>query len=49
MIGLGELSKRALDEMIDGARIEIADYKKSPRDFILWKPSSNDQKKYDTD
>ena len=39
----GELSKRALDEMIDGARIEIADYKKSPRDFILWKPSDNNQ------
>jgi cysteinyl-tRNA synthetase len=39
----GELSKRALDEMIDGARIEVADYKKSPRDFILWKPSNDDQ------
>jgi cysteinyl-tRNA synthetase len=38
----GELSKRALDEMIDGARIEVADYKKSPRDFILWKPSNDD-------
>ena len=39
----GELSKRALDEMIDGARIDIASYKKSPRDFILWKPSSDKQ------
>ncbi|MBT5116470.1 MAG: cysteine--tRNA ligase [Gammaproteobacteria bacterium] len=39
----GELSKRTLDEMIDGARIEIADYKKSPRDFILWKPSDRNQ------
>ena len=39
----GELSKRALDEMIDGARIEVADYKKSPRDFILWKPSNDSQ------
>ena len=39
----GELSKRDLDEMIDGARIEVADYKKSPRDFILWKPSNDDQ------
>jgi cysteinyl-tRNA synthetase len=39
----GELSKRALDEMIDGARIEVADYKKSPRDFILWKPSNDNQ------
>ena len=39
----GELSKRTLDEMIDGARIDIADYKKSPRDFILWKPSDRNQ------
>ena len=39
----GKLSKRTLDEMIDGARIEIADYKKSPRDFILWKPSNENQ------
>jgi len=35
----GALSKRALDEMIAGARVEIAPYKKDPRDFILWKPS----------
>ena len=39
----GKLSKRTLDEMIDGARIDIASYKKSPRDFILWKPSSDKQ------
>ncbi len=38
----GLLSKRTLDEMIAGSRIEIADYKKNPGDFILWKPSSND-------
>ncbi len=36
----GELSKRDLDEMIDGIRIDVASYKKSPRDFVLWKPSS---------
>ena len=35
----GALSKRPLDEMIAGARVEIAPYKKDPRDFILWKPS----------
>jgi cysteinyl-tRNA synthetase len=35
----GALSKRPLDEMIAGARGEIAPYKKDPRDFILWKPS----------
>ena len=39
----GKLSKRTLDDMIDGARIEIAEYKKSPRDFILWKPSNENQ------
>ncbi len=35
----GALSKRPLDEMIAGARVEIAPYKKDPRDIILWKPS----------
>jgi cysteinyl-tRNA synthetase len=35
----GALSKRPLDEMIAGARVEIAAYKKDPRDFVLWKPS----------
>jgi cysteinyl-tRNA synthetase len=35
----GELSKRPLDEMIAGARVEVAPYKRDPRDFILWKPS----------
>jgi cysteinyl-tRNA synthetase len=35
----GQLSKRPLDEMIAGARVEVAPYKKDPRDFILWKPS----------
>jgi cysteinyl-tRNA synthetase len=35
----GALSKRPLDEMIAGARVEIAPYKKDPRDFVLWKPS----------
>ena len=35
----GRLSKRPLDEMIAGARVEVAPYKKDPRDFVLWKPS----------
>jgi cysteinyl-tRNA synthetase len=35
----GQLSKRPLDEMIAGARVEVAPYKRDPRDFILWKPS----------
>jgi cysteinyl-tRNA synthetase len=35
----GQLSKRPLDEMIAGARVEVAAYKNDPRDFVLWKPS----------
>ncbi|WP_375462767.1 cysteine--tRNA ligase [uncultured Methylobacterium sp.] len=35
----GALSKRPLDEMEAGARIEVAPYKRSPLDFVLWKPS----------
>ena len=35
----GKLSRRSLDEMIAGARVEVAPYKKNPMDFVLWKPS----------
>jgi cysteinyl-tRNA synthetase len=35
----GRLSKRSLDEMIAGARVEVAPYKREPTDFVLWKPS----------
>lgn len=35
----GKLSGRSLDEMIAGARVEVAPYKKDPADFVLWKPS----------
>jgi cysteinyl-tRNA synthetase len=35
----GKLSGRSLDEMIAGARVEVAPYKKDPMDFVLWKPS----------
>jgi cysteinyl-tRNA synthetase len=35
----GRLSNRSLDEMIAGARVEVAPYKKDPTDFVLWKPS----------
>lgn len=37
----GALSKRPLDEMIAGARVEVASYKKNPTDFVLWKPSKD--------
>ena len=36
----GALSNRSLREMIAGARVEVADYKKSAHDFVLWKPST---------
>jgi len=35
----GQLSKRSLDEMIAGARVDVAPYKRDPQDFVLWKPS----------
>jgi len=35
----GKLSHRSLDEMIAGARVEVAPYKRAPTDFVLWKPS----------
>ena len=38
----GRLSRRDLTEMEAGARIEVASYKKSPFDFVLWKPSSKE-------
>ena len=44
----GNLSKRKRDEMIDGARVEVAPYKKDPMDFVLWKPSSKDQPGWDS-
>ncbi|MDX1540470.1 MAG: DALR domain-containing protein, partial [Geminicoccaceae bacterium] len=39
----GRLSRRSREEMIDGARVEVAPYKRDPADFVLWKPSSPDQ------
>ena len=35
----GMLSKRSLDEMMAGARVDVAPYKRDPMDFVLWKPS----------
>jgi len=39
----GRLSRRNRDDMIAGARVEVAPYKKDPADFVLWKPSTPDQ------
>ncbi|PIV33042.1 MAG: cysteine--tRNA ligase [Lysobacterales bacterium CG02_land_8_20_14_3_00_62_12] len=36
----GKLSRRSTDEMLAGARVEVAPYKRSPGDFVLWKPST---------
>ena len=38
----GSLSNRHLTDMIEGARVEIAPYKKDPLDFVLWKPSQGE-------
>lgn len=39
----GELSNRSLDDMLAGARVEVASYKRNPGDFVLWKPSDETQ------
>ncbi len=39
----GRLSRRSHDELIAGARVEVAPYKKDPADFVLWKPSTDAQ------
>jgi cysteinyl-tRNA synthetase len=36
----GRLSRRSLDDMIAGARVDVAPYKRDPMDFVLWKPSN---------
>ncbi len=41
MSDYGRLSGRSLDDMMAGARVEVAPYKKDPMDFVLWKPSDN--------
>jgi cysteinyl-tRNA synthetase len=38
----GSLSGRSVDDMIAGARVEVAPYKRNPMDFVLWKPSSDE-------
>ena len=39
--GYGKLSRRSTDDMIAGARVEVAPYKKGAMDFVLWKPSDD--------
>ena len=44
----GKLSNKNLDELVAGARVEISKNKKNPEDFVLWKPSSNDEPYWDS-
>ena len=44
----GALSGRSRDEQVAGARVEVAPYKRDPADFVLWKPSNEDQPGWDS-
>ncbi|WP_422364683.1 cysteine--tRNA ligase [Pyruvatibacter mobilis] len=44
----GQLSSRSLDDMIAGARVEVAPYKRNATDFVLWKPSDDDMPGWDS-
>ena len=44
----GKLSRRDTDEMLAGARVEVAQYKRDPGDFVLWKPSTGDLPGWDS-
>jgi cysteinyl-tRNA synthetase len=44
----GKLSRRSLDDMLAGARVEVADYKRHPGDFVLWKPSEEGDPGWDS-
>ena len=48
MADYGELSGRKLEDMLAGARVEVADYKRHPGDFVLWKPSSTEEPGWDS-
>ncbi|MEI2735418.1 MAG: cysteine--tRNA ligase [Rhodoblastus sp.] len=48
MSDYGKLSRRPLDEMIAGARVDVAPYKKGDMDFVLWKPSSASEPGWDS-
>lgn len=48
MSDYGQLSRRSQDELIAGARVEVAPYKKSPADFVLWKPAKDGEPGWDS-
>jgi cysteinyl-tRNA synthetase len=44
----GKLARRPLDEMMAGARVDVAPYKRDPMDFVLWKPSKPGEPAWDS-
>ncbi len=48
MDNYGMLSKRSMEDMVAGARVEVAPYKRAPEDFVLWKPSAPEQPGWDS-
>ena len=44
----GRLSRQDREKMIEGARVEVAPYKRDPADFVLWKPSTADLPGWDS-
>lgn len=48
MADYGKLSNRSLEDMLEGARVEVAPYKRYGGDFVLWKPSAQDEPGWDS-
>ena len=48
MSDYGELSNRTVEDLLAGARVDVADYKREAPDFVLWKPSTDDQPGWDS-
>ncbi|MCV6575873.1 MAG: cysteine--tRNA ligase [Cohaesibacter sp.] len=48
MADYGQLSGRSVEDMIAGARVEVAPYKRNPMDFVLWKPSKEGEPSWDS-
>ena len=46
--GYGKLSRRDTEDMLAGARVDVAPYKRDPGDFVLWKPSTDDLPGWDS-
>ena len=46
--GYGKLSNKNIDDLIAGSRVELSDTKENPEDFVLWKPSTDDEPSWDS-